>query len=263
MSDGRHGIFRVGPHLVGLPAERIHEIFVLGEVSVPPRCPPHQRGVALLRGSTLPAIDLRVCLGHVSARSETDDLLTLLSEREEDHRRWLTELEASVQEKRPFGLATDPRKCRFGQWYYAFKADDPVLRGELARFEQPHAEIHALAIEVEALKAEGRGDEALARIAAARTGVLAALVTLFEIARQAMRGALKEVGVTVELAGHRSVLVVDRAEAVADLDAIPEGDDPLAAGALRVDLVSRLARWRGSTAPVLLLDVERLGALSG
>jgi hypothetical protein len=55
---------------------------------------------------------------------------------------------------------------------------------------------------------------------------------------------------------------VDRAEAVAELEPFDEGNDPLAAGALRVDLVRRLARWRGSAAPVLLLDVDRIAAIA-
>jgi len=257
-STERCGVFGVGTHLVGVPADRIHDIFLLGEVRVPPGCAPHQRGVAVLRGDVLPAIDLRVCLGHPSAPAETEALVRLLGEREEDHRRWLAELEACVRERRAFGLATDPRKCKFGQWFYAFRTDDAVLRGELARFEEPHARIHALAADVLALEPA----EALARIEGARRGLLAALLELFASARRAVQEAHREVGVTVEVAGRRSVLVVDRAEAVADLEQIPAEDDPVAGGALRVDLVRRLARWRASAAPVLLLDVDHLDALA-
>jgi len=262
MGSDRFGVFAVGSHLVGVPADRIHEIFQLGDVRVPPNCPPHQRGVAVMRGGVLPALDLRVCLGHVSARAENEALVALLGEREEDHRRWLAELDASVREGREFRLATDPRKCKFGQWYYAFKTDDAVLRAELAKFEEPHARIHALAAEVQALRAEGGADRALASIEVARSGLLVTLIDLFEHTRQAIRDSHKEVGVTVELGGRRSVLIVDRAEAVAELEPFDEGNDPLAAGALRVDLVRRLARWRGSAAPVLLLDVDRLAAIA-
>ncbi|MFT3912832.1 MAG: chemotaxis protein CheW [Anaeromyxobacteraceae bacterium] len=263
MSGDRYGVFAVGNHLIGVPAAQIHEIFQLGEVRVPPNCPPEQRGLAVLRGNVFPALDLRVCLGHVSAREESEALAALLGEREEDHRRWVAELEASVRERRPFRLATDPRKCKFGQWYYAFKSDDAVLRSELAKFEEPHARIHALAIEVGKLVEAGQLDRALERIEQTRRGLLATLVEQFERTRAALHDARKEVGVTVELNGRRSVLIVDRAEAVADLEPIAAEDDPLAAGTLPVDLVRRLARWRGSPAPVLLLDVERVGNLAG
>jgi purine-binding chemotaxis protein CheW len=217
--------------------------------------------VARLRGSALPAVDLRVCLGLDSAEVEVAALVQLLRDREEDHRRWLGELDASVMERRAFTLATDPRRCKFGQWFYGFKTDDAVLRGELAKFEQPHAAIHALALEVEAMKQRGEHDQAHLTVVSARTGLLQQLVDQFERTRRTVLEQQKEVGVLVRLAGRAVVLVVDRAEAVVELEAIAATDDPLAGGALAVDLVPRLARWRGASQPVLILDLERVAAL--
>lgn len=227
MSDQRYGVFGVGPHLVGIPAEQVQEMFVLADVRKPPGVPPHQRGVARLRGWALPAVDLRVCLGHPSAEAELQALLQLLRDRERDHQHWLAELDASVRERRPFGLATDPRKCRFGQWYYAFKTDDAVLRGELVRFEAPHAQVHALALEVAARQAEGDHEAARAVVERGRV-TLGVLLDLFGRLRQAVVAQQREVGVLVRLGGRDAVLVVDRAEAVAELEVIPAGDDPLA-----------------------------------
>ncbi len=261
MDDDRHGIFGVGPHLVGIPAAQVKEMFVITDVRRPPGLPPFQRGVARLRGSALPAIDLRVCLGHRSSDAEVADFLQLLRDREDDHHQWLAELEASVQERRPFRLGTDPRRCKFGQWYYGFKTDDAVLRGELSKFEQPHAEIHGLAVEVEALKAGSNHEAARQVVERGRAGQFALLVQVFERVRRAIVEQHKEVGVLVRLAGRDAVLVVDRAEAVADLEPFDAGDDPLAAGALRVDLVPRLARWRGAAQPVLVLDLDKVAAL--
>lgn len=262
MSDQRFGVFAVGPHLVGIPAEQVQEMFVLTDVRKPPGVPAHQRGVARLRGSALPAVDLRVCLGHVSAERELADLVQLLHDRERDHRNWLAELEASVRERRAFGLATDPRKCKFGQWYYAFKTDDAVLRGELARFEAPHAQIHGLAAEVAGHQAGGRHEAALQVVERARQGLLVELVEIFGRTRQALVDQQREVGVLVRLGQRPAVLVVDRAEAVAELQPIEAGDDPLAGGTLRIDLVPRLARWKGASQPVLVLDLDRVAALS-
>ncbi len=120
--SSRYAVFGAGPHLVGVPASVVEEIFVLPAIHHSPGLPPHWRGVANVRGSALPALDLRICLGLVSASSDLEALLTLLRDREQDHRNWLSELEASVRERRKFTLATDPRKCKFGQWYYAFTA---------------------------------------------------------------------------------------------------------------------------------------------
>jgi len=68
--------------------------------------------------------------------------------------------------------------------------------------------------------------------------------------------------VLVRLGQRPAVLVVDRAEAVAELQPIEAGDDPLAGGTLRIDLVPRLARWKGASQPVLVLDLDRVAALS-
>lgn len=132
MIDTRHGIFGVGPHHVAVHASEVQEMFVLPEVRRPPGCPPWQRGLVSMRGAVLPALDLRLRLG----------------------------------------LATDPRRCKFGQWYYAFQTEDPVLRSELARFEEPHARVHALAIQVAGLREAGRTAEARALVAEARQGLL-------------------------------------------------------------------------------------------
>ena len=236
----------------------VEEMFVLPEIRRPPGLPAHQRGLATLRGSTMPAIDLRVCLGLDSASTELESVLALCDERERDHREWLTALEASVRENRPFELATDPRKCKFGRWYYSLKAADAVLRGELARLEQPHAATHALAGQVEALKANGRQQEALGILERARQGLLEDLGQRFEQVRRALREQQHEIGVKTAIHGKRTVLIVDRAEAVADLERISDADDPLVSGEMQADLVYRMARWSGASAPVMLLDLERV-----
>ncbi|OFX21168.1 MAG: hypothetical protein A2V77_12370 [Anaeromyxobacter sp. RBG_16_69_14] len=259
--SARFGVFGVGPHLVGIPVAQVEEMFVLPEIRRPPGLPGYQRGLATLRGSALPAIDLRVCLGLESASVELEAMLELLREREQDHRDWLDELEASVRENRSFTLATDPRVCKFGQWYYSFKAEDAVLRGELAKIERPHTAIHELAGQVEELKTNERQPEALDLLERARRGLLEELVSLCGRLRQALRDQQREIGIMTVLAGRRTVLIVDRAEAVTDLERIPDADDPLASGEMQADLVHRMARWNGSKAPVLLLDVARIAAL--
>ncbi|MGC4001557.1 MAG: chemotaxis protein CheW [Anaeromyxobacter sp.] len=261
VASSRFAVFGVGSHLVGIPADRVKEMFVLPEIRVPPGIPAHQRGVARLRGSVLPAIDLRVCLGLTSSGVEVDAFVQLLVDREQDHRSWLGELEACVREGRKFTLATDPRQCRFGKWYYGFKTDDPVLRMALDAFEQPHADIHGLAQQAEALLAEGHAAQAQQLVERARTGVLAELIGIFARTRTLVREQRKEVGVTVQLGGRDAALIVDRAEAVTEVEPLPEKDDPLRGGALESHLVERMGRWKGSNAPVLLLSLEKVAAL--
>ncbi len=58
------------------------------------------------------------------------------------------------------------------------------------------------------------------------------------------------------------MIIVDRAEAVADLERIADADDPLASGELQADLVSRMARWKGAAQPVMLLDLDRIATVA-
>ncbi len=86
------------------------------------------------------------------------------------------------------------------------------------------------------------------------------LVHLFKKLREAVEEQHWEVGVTVTLRAGRTVLVVDRAEAVADLQRFAAEDDPLASGELSAEVVSSMASWGKLQQPVLLLDIERIAA---
>lgn len=262
-SDQRHAVFAVGTHLVGVPCEIVQEMFLLKDVRRPTGMTAFQRGVAVLRGRALPALDLRLCLGMAAAADETAQLIAMLGEREQDHRNWLAELEASVAENRAFKLTTDPRKCKFGQWYYAFQTDDPVVRGELARFEKPHADIHAVAIQVAGLLKEEKVAEAQQLLAATRSGLLAELIGDFARVKEAIVAQRREIGIVLSLAGRDVVLAVDRAEAVADLTAVGVEEDPVRQGTLRPEFVHGLARWKAHDQPVLVLDVKRLEQEAG
>lgn len=260
MIQDRFGVFSVGPHLVGIPAAHVREMFVLPAVHRPTGDIGNGRGLTKLRDMVLPTLDLRVSLGMEPAAAELEALIQLLEAREQDHREWLDELAASVEEERAFTLATDPRKCHFGQWFYSYQAADGVLRLELSRIEQPHARVHALAHEVEELLRKGNKAAAHRVIDEARRGVLLEVVKQFDAIRAALRREHREIGVAIDVRGQQRVLVVDSAEAVALLEQLSEADDPLARGDLQIGLCKRMGRWKDSTKPVLLVDLDALVA---
>ena len=78
MVDTRHGVFGVGPQLVAIHARDLQEMFVLPEVRRPPGCPPWQRGLVSMRGTVLPALDLRLRLGLPTAQAELQALEKML-----------------------------------------------------------------------------------------------------------------------------------------------------------------------------------------
>src|SRR5690242_20600600 len=91
----------------------------------------------------------------------------LMSDREEDHRKWLGELERSAAEGAEFRLATDPHKCAFGPWY---RPECTWTAALLRRLERPHTEIHAIAAMSGELLRAGKKEQAFQLIEQKRSG---------------------------------------------------------------------------------------------
>jgi purine-binding chemotaxis protein CheW len=188
-------------------------------VTAVPNTPPEVRGVINLRGKIIELMDLRVKLGLPPLRAEVDGLIQLLREREQDHRDWLAELEACVRERRPFGKARDPHKCKFGMWYDQFKTEDRLLRMTLPSMDAPHKAIHATA-DVALRQAEGGDvDGALGLIAERRSHELGALIMLFEESRRILVAGNREVAVVLSSGKDLMAFSADLVEAA---EHIPE-----------------------------------------
>ena len=165
----------------------VREMVAMPKIVSVPQMPPYIRGVINLRGQVVPVIDLRARLGMTSLLGETEDLINLLDQREQDHKNWLVELESSVKERREFRLATDPHKCAFGKWYDNFITDNRVLANCLSKFDAPHKRIHAIGIEVKELEEKEGPESAYAVIERTRNGDLAEMIKLFSEARSLLR----------------------------------------------------------------------------
>jgi diguanylate cyclase (GGDEF)-like protein/PAS domain S-box-containing protein len=91
-----------------------------------------------------------------------DDLPVLFARVE--HVAWVAALENHLKDKRAAPPSLDHRQCRFGLWLYgellAGRRAMPVLQA----IEPLHEAVHALAVELLQLKAQGRAPEALARL---------------------------------------------------------------------------------------------------
>jgi len=230
-------LFQVKGGLFAVGAEIVREIMRMPPVTGIPNAPQEVRGVINLRGKVIRTIDLRVTLGLTPLKAELEALCQLLREREQDHRNWLAELEACVSEHRPFGMARDPHKCKFGLWYDRFKTEDSLLGMTLPSMDKPHKIIHATADE--ALRRAESGDSAgaLALIAARRSTELAALVKLLEESRRILAEGQREVAVVVCRGEDRLAFSADLVVAV---ERIPQEDvEPMPAA---------LPRRNGSTA---------------
>ncbi len=214
-----HVIFTIKNTLYAIASEHVREIVLLPKVTSVPNMPPQVRGVINLRGSIIPLIDLRVKVGLSSNQSELDTIIQLLRDREQDHLTWLNELEACLREQRPFGLARDHHKCKFGLWYDQFKTDNSLLRMSLQRMDEPHRIIHATAALALEKAAQGDATGAMELVAERRRNELAALVVWFGEARRILIEHHREVVLVLWFGSKPLAVSVDLVDAV---ERIPE-----------------------------------------
>ena len=236
----------------------LHEMVIMPEVAAVPNTGEYVRGVINLRGQVLPLIDLRKRIGLTSAVEETSAFCTLLEQREQDHRKWLQELEASVTERREFSLTTDPHKCAFGKWYDAYRSDNQQIAMHLKKFDQPHKKIHGVAIEVQKLAAEGQHDRAQELIEATRASSLAHLLELFAELRSLLRESSREIALILEARGKRFAISVDSALSVEKLSAGTVEELQAGVGVKQDGVVRRIGKRVKGGEVVLILETDHL-----
>lgn len=252
-------VVTVRGQLYAFDASAVAEMATLSGVQTIPQVPPDIRGVINLRGRVLTVVDLRSRLGMPSAATDLEALLTLFSAREQDHRRWIDELDAALTERREFRLTLDPHACAFGRWYDGLKTDDFLLATQLKKIDEPHQRIHRRGAEALACAAAGRHEEALAISHHIRTHELAITLALFEDTRRLLRESQREVAVIARRErGGFAVAVdgVDSVERLLPVDA-SEATDALLSGSSERPLHDIRRRSRDGSL-VLLVDLERL-----
>ncbi len=222
-------VVEVAEQAFGIDVESIQELLDLTSQSVHrlPRSSPHMLGMLRVRESVLPLVDLRRLIGVPSMEAETESVIELLNERRRDHVNWLSELEASVDESRPFRLTTDPHACAFGRWYDQLMADrkavdrftngNLALRNVLESFDLCHQRIHAIAHQVTNLVETGDVAAARAVIEATRNGDLKRMIALFERACELVGTVRHPRVVLVRIGGDVVGLAVDDVCQVAEI----------------------------------------------
>lgn len=237
-------VVQLRAQLYAFPVTSVFEMVAVHRDAEVPGTPAHVRGVINLRGSVLPLVDLRTRLGLPTADHDLNELLHLFDAREQDHRRWIDELDACMRENRPFTLATDPHKCAFGRWFDSLKTDDLLLAAQLKKIDGPHQRIHQKgARAIEAL-AHGNQAAAIAIAEDVRTHDLAETLRLFEETRRVLRDAQREIAVVIQAGRQRVAVAVDRVIAVESLTpltshAAETADAPGIEGALLSGIATR------------------------
>ncbi len=211
-------VFILDKDAYAVPAVHVLEMVQLLRVTELPEMPHSMRGVMKLRDEVLPLMDMRLRVGKPGLREETEKLIAMFSQREQDHVNWLEELQASVEEERPFQLTTDPHECAFGKWYDAYETDNQHFRSHLRRFNKPHRKIHAIAQQVEKLKRESRHEEARQIINRTRQNELDVMKKLFADAKEFLKNDDREIATICDVDGLKVGLIVDSVQEVREID---------------------------------------------
>jgi purine-binding chemotaxis protein CheW len=242
---------------LAIPSSWAAEMIVVPEISALPLSPAAIRGVGMRRGRTVTMLDARVRLGSPSRRAETDNLIALLEAREQDHVRWVETLLDCIDHDKPFTLARDPHACAFGKWYDHYVPPNLALKQHMAKFDEPHQAVHALADEAEQLLRTRGKAAAHESIEIFRSVTLGRMHQLFRDAARLLQDEVREIAITHEANGQLLGLVVDEVESVERLR--PDTLEDLSGRVPGADDV--LVRWSARTAKdhvVVLPDMDVL-----
>ncbi len=211
-------IFQCSESKFAFQLDKVKEIIRMPELTTIPDSNPNIRGVVNLRDKIIPVYDLRKIMGFKTSQEEDSELIEMLKEREQDHKNWLDELTKSVQENREFKLTTDPHQCKFGKWYYNFKTNNLILASFLERFEQPHAKVHEIAIEVNKVRMAGDIELAQEICDVARATKLKNMVDLFHDLYDVIQKSRREFAIILEVDSELKAINADRILSIQTID---------------------------------------------
>jgi len=235
----------------------VRSMVAMSDVTKIPETPEYIRGAIKIREQVTPLVDLRRRLGMNSFLDTIKDQTTMLQQREKEHRNWLMELEKSVKENRPFTLATNHHKCKFGQWYDSYVPKSYEESEFLKKFKWPHKRIHQVAIHVEDFIKKKEQDKALELIAGTRNNELAEMINLFSnFAKITQEQAKKEISIVLENNKARSAIAVDSIISVERL--AKDSIEPMPDFCNTVDesLSTAVAKSSKDNSLVMLIDAE-------
>ncbi len=243
---------------LAISAGYVQEIIRVPQWHTVPQLPQYVRGVINLRGKVIPLIDLRLRMNLPSALKEIDEMIEMFFAREQDHIRWLKELEYAIHEKRPFTLERDPTKCAFGKWYYSYKTDDIGFASVMHKFEAPHRRIHSIADIALNYLEHGEFRKAEEIIEHTRTGDLSSVIKLFEEARDAFVQSNKELAVVLTDGEKHLSLTVDSVESIESIDENKTEEISTVIGIVNLDFIKKVAHRTNDKGICFLLDVKKL-----
>lgn len=251
-------IFSLNNQRFAFSVNNVREMVAMQKIVAVPDNPPYFRGVTNLRNQVLPVVDLRKKMGMAGLSEETSELIELLEQREEDHKKWINELESSVREKRPFRLTTDPHQCAFGKWYDSFRANNLMLEFCLKKFDEPHKKIHAVGNTVRDYVSRQSFDSAFELIEQTKKLALSEMICLFRETKNILRDSSREILIVLDKKGARVCVSVDSIDSVERIHESGIEEKPAAVSFAENNCIAGIGKKRSNNELVHLLDVEKL-----
>ncbi|MBF0127762.1 MAG: chemotaxis protein CheW [Magnetococcales bacterium] len=259
--DTEYLVFTANHSQYGVPHLNVVAVMDVPEHISVPYMPAQMRGVIPFQGHGIPLFDLRVCFGETPRMQETDDLLQTMALRKQDHINWLNKLKHEVVGNQPITVQTDPHKCAFGKWYDTFQSDNLNLNAYMKRFNDPHQQIHQVAVQAASMLQNGRIQEARELMRLTEQGVLSRLIELFDGISGQIRQYLLEYAIVFNVDDDLFALAVDDINFFSRLRHI-EPNIPVGGTGGERDFVQAIGRYQeeGSQQErdILLLDVSRI-----
>lgn len=227
-------IFELHRNFYAINSNLVTGILMLPEnITGIPEAPEIFRGVSEIRKSVIPLLELRKLFQFPLLHEESDAFEAMLEQRKQDHIKWVDELILSVEENRPFELATDPHKCAFGKWYDNFTSKNGMVNMHLKKIAEPHTLLHESALQV--LKCQHNcgsceRDECLEDVLKkAKNIYMPKVVELLDESKDFVEHEFREMVITLATDSNakESVMgiIVDDVKAVQSIDIVCEGEE--------------------------------------
>lgn len=253
-------VLRVQDEFFAVPCEQVQSIIALTDVTPVPHLPKHLRGIIHHQNQVVHVLEMRNRLGLKSLSAEVDDFVDLMEAREQDHIHWIDTLSECVQEKKKFTLTTDPHRCKFGEWYDHFlpKTDDVLLKSLLNQFEEPHRNVHQVAMQVEQLQYEGHYSAAFELIQERKDHELRIMRSLFNDVKNTYRNHNREIAIILRFDHRQAALVIDEVVAIETLSWHNwRTMDEATSGRIEANYMLGVAEIPEKELPVVVLDVPK------
>lgn len=152
IDDEKYVIFTIKDTRCAIPIGSVKEFIAIpSEVAQMPDAPPQVRGVINIRGKIIPLYDTRKMMDLPSLKEDHEVILDNIRAAEGKHKSWMSQLEASVCDKKEFSGERNPHKCDFGRWldkYISSTSKENRLYGHLNSISDCHKGIHGTADKV-------------------------------------------------------------------------------------------------------------------